>query len=447
MFHVPRVLLLLTVLLPLSAATAGATLKVDKVIDVAPVWSGHPVGFALLTHGKRQFVAFYDAGRQMVVGSRSVESDCDKWKLAPLPLKVGWDSHNSVTMAIDGDGLIHLSGNMHCVPLIYFRTSRPYDVASFEKIPAMVGRNERRCTYPRFLRGAKGELIFTYRDGGSGNGNQILNVYDLRANTWRRLLDRPLFSGGGKMNAYFNGPVQDRSGMFHVCWVWRDTPDCRTNHHLSYARSKDLVHWETAAGRPIELPITLQSGEVVDPVPPGGGMINGNAKIGFDAKGRVVIAYHKFDAAGKTQLYNARSESGGWKIHQTSDWDYRWEFHGRGSIIFEISVAPVRVGPDGRLTQSYRHAKYGSGNWRLDEKTLKPLGQAPRRQSLPKEISKLESDRPGMQVRTAGDLGRSDEPGVRYILRWETLPVNRDRAHPGQPPEPSMLRVYKLKSR
>ena len=43
----------------------------------------------------------------------------------------------------------------------------------------------------------------------------------------------------------------------------------------------------------------------------------------------------------------------------------------------------------------------------------------------------------------ANDLGSSGQAGVEYVLRWETLGVNRDRAWK-KTPEPSMLRVYKL---
>lgn len=85
---------------------------------------------------------------------------------------LGWDSHNYVTLAVDSAGQIHVSGNMHCVPIVYFRTERPGDITRFRQFPAMVGRNEQRCTYPRFLHGPKGELIFTYRDGRSGSGDQ-----------------------------------------------------------------------------------------------------------------------------------------------------------------------------------------------------------------------------------------------------------------------------------
>jgi hypothetical protein len=446
MLHIRKILVSLTALLQFCAtpvlAETGRS-KLGQVLEVSPVWSGHPVGFALLTCGNRQFVAFYDADRRMTVGSRTLDSDY--WQLVRLPSKLGWDSHNYATMAVDDAGLIHLSGNMHCVPLIYFRSRRPYDITSFEQIPAMVGRNEKRCTYPRFLSGHKGELIFTYRDGGSGNGSRYFNVYQPKNNTWRRLFDQPLFSGRGKMNAYFVGPVRDNQGIFHICWVWRDTPDCATNHDLCYIRSKDLIHWETSAGEPLQLPITIDNAEVVDPVPPGAGMINGNTQLGFDSQDRVVVGYHKFDTHGKTQIYNARRESDGWKIYQTSDWDYRWEFHGGGSIRFQVSLGPVAVEPDGTLSQYWRNAKHGSGNWLLDEASLKPIGKAPRREALPNEISQHESPRPGMSFRTAADLGHGDEPGVRYFLRWQTQSSNRDRHHPGDSPEPSILRLYKLK--
>ena len=411
-------------------------------VDVAPVWSGHRVGFALLTDGDEQFAAYYDSDRRLTVASRKLDST--QWTYQVLPTSVKWDSHNYVTMAFDEAGQLHVSGNMHCVPLIYFRTTRPRDVTSLVRIGSMVGENEKRCTYPRFVTGAKGELIFTYRDGSSGNGNQIWNVYDLETQTWKRLLDSPLFSGEGKMNAYFVGPVQDSEGVFHVCWVWRDTPDCATNHDLCYARSRDLVHWETSNGRPLELPITLARAEVVDPVPPGGGIINGNTKIGFDADGRVILTYHKHDADGNTQVYNARRNDDGWEISQASDWDYRWEFQGGGTIHFDIRVGAVSVTDDGTLVQSQSHSKLGGGRWELDPKTLKPVGPAPRQPGYPKSLSQVESKIHGLQIRRAYDMRNSEDDTIRYLMQWETRPANRDRPYPGSPPPPSMMRVHKL---
>lgn len=427
-----------------AAPEHAAAEQVVTALDIAPVWAGHPVGFALLTHGRRQYVAFYDDQRRMTIADRNLDSN--EWRFVRLPITTKWDSHNYITMTADDDGYLHLSGDMHVVPLVYFRTTRPGDSATFARIPSMVGTNEQRCTYPRFLRGANDALLFTYRDGSSGNGDQIYNVYDHKTRTWKRLMDKPLTDGQGERNAYFSDPVRGPDGYFHLVWVWRESPDCATNHDPMYARSKDLVHWETSGGKPLPLPITLQSGEVVDPVPVGGGIINGNVRLGFDTKKRPIVSYHKHDANGKTQIYNARMQDGKWKAHQVSDWDYRWEFQGGGSIIFEIRVGGVRTEADGRLSQTYSHAKYGSGTWVLDEATLKPIGKLPQRDAYPPALAKVQSDFPSMKVNWAGDSGKSGEAGVRYVLRWETLPQNRDRPREGPLPAPTMLRLYKLRS-
>lgn len=405
---------------------------------ISSVWSVTPVGFAFETVSNFQFVVFYDENRQMTAGQRMLGST--EWTFQKLPSFLEWDSHNYIEMALDSNGFIHISGNMHVVPLVYFRSSKPYDVRSLEEINRMTGEREQRCTYPKFLKGPGGELIFNYRDGHSGNGDQIYNVYNDKTRTWTRLIDQPLAAGLGARNAYFVDPVLGPDGWFHITWVWRETYECDTNHDLSYARSKDLVHWETASGIPIDLPILVNTpGVVVDPVPVHGGILNGNGKIGFDSKNRVVLAYHKFDESGKTQLYNARLEDGGWKIYQTSDWDYRWYFAGGGCIVSKVKIGPVAL-VDGELQQSFYHAKEGSGIFVLDEGTLKPVGVRKSRQ-WPMETRSVRSDFSGMQVKTI--TNRRDD--IDYLLRWETLPAYRDIERPKPWPAPSALDVYKIR--
>jgi hypothetical protein len=102
---------------------------------------------------------------------------------------------------------------------------------------------------------------------GSGSGNEIYDVYDTASSRWSHLLAVPLVDGEGQRNAYFVGPTLGPDGLFHLAWVWRDTPDAETNHDLSYARSRDLVHWEKSDGAPLKLPITLANAEIVDPMP------------------------------------------------------------------------------------------------------------------------------------------------------------------------------------
>jgi hypothetical protein len=435
----------LMVLLTLALSCTASAGEVVDILDVAPVWGGHPVGFALLTAPPNQYLGFYDAERRMTIGHRKLDSTTFQFKR--LDENIGWDSHNYIAMTLDDGGFLHVSGNMHVHPLKYWRSQLPYDAGGLKRVPAMVGGNETRCTYPVFFRGPEKSFLFTYRDGSSGSGNQIYNVYNQKTQQWKRLLDTPLVDGEGKRNAYLTGPHAGPDGYYHLAWVWRDTSDCATNHSVSYARSKDLVHWENSRGVPFSLPITYGTAEIVDPVPPGGGAINGNLRIGFDGEQRPILSYHKFDEDGKTQVYSARLESEAWRIRQSSDWDYRWEFGGGGTIHFEIRVNSVRSGKDGVLTQQWSHDKHGSQRWKLDPETLAPVEQIPiPKRWKPKAFSVVESDFPDMGVRLAHDKGGSGEAGKSYVLRWESLGKNRDRPREKPWPKPSMLQLYLVKN-
>jgi hypothetical protein len=419
----------------------ASPVKTDGV-PVATVWAGHPVEFDLLTHGQHQFVAFYDAERQMTVASRTLGTPA--WSFKRLPSRVSWDSHNYVTMAIDDESHLHVAGNMHVSPLTYFRTQRPLDIRSLEQVGAMVGSAEDQMTYPRFLRGPDNEFLFTYRHGRSGNGDVYVNVYDHATRTWRRLFDSPLLAGEGMRNAYPVGPSRGPDGLHHLAWVWRETPpDARTNHTVSYARSRDLRVWETSTGDVIELPITLGNGDVVDPVPPGGGTINGNVHIGFDGDRRPVVSYQKYDAGGYTQVFNARPEGGRWRIHQTSAWTDRWDISGGGSLAFRLRFRPVELTPAKELTQIYWHWNQGAGRWHLDPRTLRPVREERLRGQGPlARLCETRSGIPGAEVKLRAGQG-APTTGVRYVLRWETLPVHRDQPRTFRVP-PSELRVHEV---
>ena len=313
----------------------------------------------------------------------------------------------------------------------------------------MTGELEHRVTYPRFLTDHNNNLIFTYRHGSSGNGVNLYNRYDTGKQSWTRLLETPLFDGEGKCNAYPQGPVRGPDGRFHVIWVWRDTPDCATNHHLSYTRSKDLIHWESIFGEPVDLPIR-QGDQVlwVDPIPSHGGIINGGAKLAFDAAGQPLINYHKSDENGHMQIYAARPAAGKWVRHQLTDWTQPVLFGGTGSMGFiGIRIGALTEVEPGLLTMTYHHRDYGRGRLVIDEQTLRPLDKAiDVTPELPNELQKVKGDFPGLVCQRAEDIGDSGEDGVRYILQWETLGRNRDRARTPPLPEPGMLKLYKLRA-
>jgi hypothetical protein len=396
----------------LSSAAAAAP---QALVPIDLVWSAHPVQFGLAATEDMVVVAYYDAGRQLSLASRP-RRDPAGWRYHKLPSWTGWDSHNALSVAIDREGQIHVIGNLHNDPLLYFRSEAPGDIRGMTRISALVdAKLERQMTYPVFLRAADGRLVFKYRDGGSGDGNEIYNVYDEQTQRWSALMARPLVDGEGKRNAYFAGPVRGPDGRFHLAWVWRETPDAETTHDLSYAVSEDLVSWTRSDGTSLDLPIRLQDAEIVDPVPAGGGIINNNVALGFDAAGRALIAYQKYDARGGTQVYVARREAAGWKVAQASEWqDFRWDFKGRGSLDFRLTIDSVEPTGEGRLRVGVKRDGQPRALF-LDEETLRRVADEPGSKTT---LETLLSAPTGMVVNI-------EEDGP-LALAWTTLPPNRD---------------------
>ncbi|MFY0654829.1 MAG: BNR repeat-containing protein [Cyclobacteriaceae bacterium] len=425
---------------------------IQETIKIDSVWAGHPVGFSILTHGNRQYIAYYNAQRHTVVGQRNLsDKQFELHELPPTDREtnggtssvVGWDSHNFLTLGIDKEGFIHLSGNVHVNPLTYFRSTAPNDISTLEQIYSMVGTEEQRTTYPHFMLTKEGELLYHYRDGGSGNGNEIYNIYNTEEKKWTRMLDVPLTDGQGLMNAYQTQPRVREDGWYHVYWVWRDTPDCSTNHDLSYFKSPDLKNWYDAFGNEIALPATLDKKSViVDPIPVKGGIINLAARLCLDEENKPHFAYHKYDDAGNLQFYTAHLTKDKWVYDQITDWDYRWEFSGNGSINNEVRIKGFNRRADDNYEIGYSHIKYGEGTMLLD-KDFKKVGKVLKPEPITTRL-KVEGTFPGLLIQTTSDLGEATEANVRYMLKWETINRNRDKPREKPWPEPSQLYLYKL---
>lgn len=421
-------------------ASKAPPLQAERSEVVAKVWAGQWVGFAMQVFRGRIYIGYYGADRRLVVASRNISGG--RWDRRTLDTAVGWDSHNYVTLATDDQGRLHVAANMHVSPLTYYMSDATGSVQSLRRVPSLVSApEETRVTYPTFINDQQGRLIFRYRDGMSGNGNEIYDVFDARTQQWRRLTPKPVLDGEGKRNAYPVGPTLGPDGWFHMVWVWREQPAAEATHDLSYGRSRDLIHWTTSTGAPLTLPIRLATSEIVDPVPVHGGIINGNTPFGFDARKRVMIAYHKFDAQGNTQVYLARHESQGWHIAQASQWtDYRWDFRGGGTLSGDLVLAqPYQRGNFIVLPI----ARQGKGmQLRLDATTL-AVTNAP----LPPAASAATpgwtpiKPPPGMKMNVLTGEGG----GKSFRLVWTTLPNNRDQPR-SDVPAPTDLQLFERPS-
>ena len=411
---------------------------VDHVLADFPVNDADGQGgFALAEAEGMVFCGYYDREKRMVVARRDREG---QWTRVTLDQRILWDSHNYVAIALDETGVLHVCGNMHVSPLVYFRGRAPFDISGLVAVSGMTGDRENRVSYPRFLRLPNGRLCFGYRDGTSGSGAQIINAYDTTTALWTRLSDRALLDGEDLRNAYPHGPLLGPDHWFHMCWVWRHTPDAETTHRLCYARSRDLVHWETGLGRPVATPIRFDQGDIIDDVPVGGGIINNNNLIGFDANGRVLVVYHKYDADGRTQIHLARLDPWGWTIRRITDWSWRWSFAGRGSLHFALALRPPYCLGESWIVQEIAQGPQGQRSLILDSQTLDVVAEVPGSLLLPA----LEPP-PGMKTNITLPWDRPTLGETFDCLVWQSLPESGDRPPGSDGPAAGQLELLRIR--
>lgn len=290
-------------------------------------------GNSVVTHGNAQFTAYYDSLGNVVLAKRALGSSAWETKTTAFVGTVS-DAHNSISLGIDGDGILHLAWNMHGTALKYAKGSvaGALDLTS----SPMVGTLESSVTYPQFFKRADGGLLFMYRDGASGNGNLVLNLYDPKTRSWNRLHDK-LIDGEGARNAYWEAFL-DESGVLHVGWVWRETADVATNHDQCYARSRDGgLTWEKSTGVRYALPIKQSTAEIAWKVPQNRELINQTSIFGDDKGHTYIAAYWTDSATGIPQYQLVWNDGSAWKCAKISDRKLDFTLSGGGTKRIPIS--------------------------------------------------------------------------------------------------------------
>lgn len=226
---------------------------------------------SITSHNGIQFTAFYDEFGNLILGKRTLNSKVWEMKNTHLTGDV-LNAHNSISIAIDGDGYLHLSWGQHSVPLNYCKSVAPYSLELTEKIK-MTNIKENKVTYPEFYNFSNGDLLFAYRDGESGNGNLMLNYYNKETKKWNKIGDS-LIDGEGVRNAYWQIFI-DEKDTIHVSWNWRENSDVASNHDLCYAKSNDKgLTWLKSNNEQYTLPLTLKNSEYIANIPKQNELIN-----------------------------------------------------------------------------------------------------------------------------------------------------------------------------
>jgi hypothetical protein len=253
----------------------------------------------IVTYNGWQYAAFWDQSGYVNVSRRKLPSG--SWQNLRLTdyKTTSTDSHNTISLGVCAqDGSLHLAFDMHSSQLRYRRSvagllSAPtWSAADFGAVTtSLAGTTMNQVTYPQFLSAPDGTLQLAIRTGLSGSGDEVL--YEYANKTWT-YVGKFIDGTSVNNNAYLFGIEYDSTGLLHVTWTVRDTPDASTNHDLYYAYSNDKGRtWRNNAGSVVAKPlISNASGLRVWGIGTNRGLMNQESQV-VDAAGIVhVLASH-----------------------------------------------------------------------------------------------------------------------------------------------------------
>jgi hypothetical protein len=364
-----------------------------RLIPIAPGWAGNTVNVvifrknSLTSFGDSQFAAFYDQQGRVVLAKRKLGSNTWETHTTQYTGNVR-DAHNDICIAVDGKGILHVAWDHHANALRYARGTAPGSLELTEKMP-MTGQRENRVTYPEFYNLANGDLLFAYRDGASGNGNLVLNRYDVATGKWEQV-QQNLIDGENQRNAYTQAAV-DEKGVVHFSWVWRESGDVATNHDLCYARSSDGGKtWQKSTGEPYTLPITMTTAEIAVKIPQKQELIN-QTSMTTDSKGHPYIATYWREADADIPQYHVVYHDGSkWQVSQVGRQTIPFRLGGAGTKRIPISRPQILADTAGGVDKAYllfRDEGRGSkvslaicddlskGSWKIEDLTTSSVLQ------------------------------------------------------------------------
>jgi len=249
---------------------------------------------------------------------------------------------------IDGDGYLHMSWDHHGHKLNYCKSLKPGSLEMGEKL-SMTGKVERKVTYPQFYKLSNGDLLFVYRDGSSGNGNIVLNQYDLKKKEWQQL-HKNLIDGEGERNAYWQMYL-DKNDVLHMSWVWRESGDVATNHDMCYARSYDGGKtWQTSAGKAYSIPVNAENAEYAMRIPQKSDLINQTSMTADDDSNPYIATYYQGEHDQAPHVYIIYANGGRWDQLRV----------GRRTLDFDLSGGGTRSIPISRPI--VLHSNYSGGS-------------------------------------------------------------------------------------
>lgn len=339
------------------AAPGGAAMIVDLEL-VGPMSPRNQAAWwsPIAHHGGSVYVSYLAPNSPQDNVFVAKRLGLNAWMVRDTGFDAAYDvGHTQTSMAIDGEGYLHLFYGMHGHPIRYGRSSQPASVSDgfLAESPSAFGGSAGRYTYPNATTAPNGDVYVILRDQRSSYVAQQGRLFRLggAGGSWSEL---PPFAGQSGTTVYPDQVFADDAGQLHVIWEWAAGGAQGARHYGSYARFDPVTnqYFRADGSSYASNPITIAQADIYqglegsETFAPG---IHGvqSAKLVLDDQGRPIITYG-YSVNGTDAGYEhrvARWTGAEW-IRSTAtpgpfDIDKSWITYSDGMLRFYGTLSPA----------------------------------------------------------------------------------------------------------
>gem|GEM_PF-262255 len=223
--------------------------------------------------------------------------------------------HNQPSIALDGNGILHMFASMHNDTWRYFALD-PVSGTMQNRSADMPDQGD-LLTYPVTARDPNGDVWLIIRSAASDRRVGKLYRYDHEQKTWTK---EAIFASAPGRSVYPDDMLVDGEGNVHILFEWAPNPAAAVRHELSYLKyDPDTKTFHKADGTAVEGPVTPETADVIQPLTEGEGYNDTfgvqSAKLVLDENGRPMVAYRyrSADSQGMFVVKFARFTGEAWE--------------------------------------------------------------------------------------------------------------------------------------
>jgi len=306
------------------------------------------------------FCAFQNTKGQPVTMAYDIKGQTWSAPVLASEFGLGKDAHGNPSICIDRRGHIHIFYGCHGRQMRYARSTKPYDIRTWDERPAPTPR----ATYPQSMLMSDGSICLFYRAGGHMEPWTMRQSAD-DGDTWsepEKVIEMRLAPPDRLAAAYCSFHPGREGKTVHCFWVHKDDNAARVKgdqkhpwRPLKYKGLHEAVYrynmyyivrdergvWQDIEGRDVELPVSKAFADEHCLVFDSGDELTNIGRPMVDAQNRPYVSFRygvgNWKASSRTivpwRTMFGSFESGNWHVQRElpEDWPEEVRTHAIGS--------------------------------------------------------------------------------------------------------------------